>query len=434
MALFVCKECGFGSASWIGKCPDCGKWNTLVERDFDKESTSGKKSKEKTKKLEFVSFAKIAPNKKNRLHTGIFEFDRVLGGGFIPGSVTLLTGEPGVGKSTLLLQALSQIKTLYISGEESADQVKDRAERLGIQLNNLSFSDTTQVEGIIEGLEDLKEVVQIVVIDSIQTIYSKQADSAAGSVNQLKEVAKQFIMFAKKNNIPVILIGHITKVGDVAGPKTLEHLVDSVLNFEGEKVSNFRILRASKNRFGGSDEIGIFEMKDKGLKEVKSSLAFLDHDESIQTAGRAIVGVAEGKRPLFFEIQTLAVPTILPVPRRVVRGIDFNKVQLILAVLRKNLGLSNLDKYDIYVNVVGGVSIKSTASDLGIAASLVSSLNNTPLPKNSVFIGEVGLLGEVRSVYLEERILKEAKRLQFKKIISISTIKHIKELKRVISI
>ena len=435
MALFVCKECGYGSASWIGKCPDCGEWNTLVERDdFDRDSKKGKKSNEKTKKLEFVSFSKISAGNKPRLQTKIFEFDRVLGGGFIPGSVCLLTGEPGVGKSTLLLQALKNIRTIYISGEESAEQVKDRADRLKIELSHFSFSDTVQVEGIIEGLEELKEKIDIVVIDSIQTVYSKQTESPAGSVNQLKEVTKQLITFAKKNNIAVILVGHITKVGDVAGPKTLEHLVDCVLNFEGEQVSNFRILRAAKNRFGATDEIGIFEMKGQGLQEVKSPLAFIEQDEnSKNTQGKAIVGVAEGKRTLFFEIQTLAVSTILPVPRRVVKGIDFNKIQLILAVLRKNLGLSNLDKFDIYVNVAGGVSIKSPAADLGVAASLISSIKNVPLPKKIVFTGEVGLLGEVRKTPLEEKIITEAKRLQFKKIVSSSNINHIKDLSRIIS-
>lgn len=432
--MFICKECGYGSGSWIGKCPDCGKWNTLVERrDFDDDSKGEKKrTSEKIKKLELKSFSSINQDTKSRLSTGLFEFDRVLGGGFVPGAVCLLTGEPGVGKSTLLLQSLNNIKTLYISGEESAEQVKDRADRLGINIHNLSFSDTLQVEGIVEGLEEIKKQIQIVVIDSVQTIYSKTSNSQAGSVGQLKEVAKQLIMFAKQNGLPIILVGHITKEGDIAGPKTLEHLVDCVLNFEGEKVSNFRVLRSTKNRFGSTDEIGIFEMKGKGLAEVNNPLVFLEAD--LQDApGRAIVGVAEGKRPLFYEIQTLAVPSILPVPRRVVKGIDYNKVQLILAVIRKNLGISNIDTFDIYVNVVGGVTIKSTAADLGIAASLVSSVRNTLLPKSTIFTGEVGLLGEIRKVYLEEKIIREAKRLQFSSVISSQTIKHLRDLKKIIS-
>ena len=428
MAFFICSECGFGSGSWIGKCPDCGKWNTLKEKPEFAKSSSGKKG-EVVKKITITSLSKVKSSTKSRLSTGIFEFDRVLGGGVVPGEVILLTGQPGIGKSTLVLQAFQNLKVLYISGEESAEQVKNRAERLTISLENLSFSGDLQIESIIQSLEELKDEIEIVIIDSVQTIYSKDIEGPVAGVSQLKEVTKKIVSFAKQSKLAVLLIGHINKVGDVAGPKTLEHFVDCVLDLEGEKVSNFRLLRASKNRFGSTDEIGIFEMKQKGLTDVKNPLVFLEVDKKLEP-GKAIVGVAEGKRPFFFEIQTLVVPTSLMNPRRVVKGLDYNKVLLLLAVIRKNLHLP-LDRFDVFVNVVGGVSIKSTTADLGFIASLISSFKNIALPANSIFVGEVGLLGEIRSSYLEEKITDEAKRLGFKKIYSSKLIKTVKEFNSV---
>jgi len=426
MSLFICKSCGYGSASWMGRCPNCNEWNSFSEQS---SLLNEQTSTQPTSKLTLTSLSKVKPLNKERKKTGFFEFDRVLGNGFIPGEVILLTGEPGVGKSTLLLQSLQNIKTIYISGEEAAEQVKERAQRLKINLDNFLFSDDLQVEGITSGVEKLEVKPEIMVIDSIQTVYSKNNDSPSSSVNQLKETSKQLIIFAKKNKIPIILVGHVTKEGEIAGPKTLEHMVDCVLSFEGEKVSNFRILRATKNRFGTTDEIGIFEMVEKGLKEVSNPLVFLDQEKEA-VAGKAIVGIAEGKRSLFYEIQTLAVPTVLAVPRRVVKGVDYNKVLLLLAVIRKHLNIP-LDTYDIYVNVVGGINIKSTAADLGIVASLVSSIKNYPIPKKTVFVGEVGLLGEVRKVFFDEKIVREAKRLQFKNIFSYNVISNIKQLKSV---
>ncbi len=427
MAFFICSECGFGSGSWIGKCPDCGKWNTLKEKPEFAKSSSNKKG-EAVKKITITSLSKIKSSTKSRLSTGIFEFDRVLGGGVVPGEVILLTGQPGIGKSTLVLQAFQKLKVLYISGEESAEQVKNRAERLSVNLNDLSFSSDLQVESIIQSLEELKDEIKIIIIDSIQTIYSKNIGGPVAGISQLKEVTKKIINFAKQSKISVLLIGHITKEGDVAGPKTLEHFVDCVLELEGEKISNFRLLRSSKNRFGSTDEIGIFEMKQKGLTEVKNPLIFLEENPPAGglEPGKAIVGVAEGKRPFFFEIQTLVVPTSQMNPRRVVKGLDFNKVLLLLAVIRKNIHLP-LDRFDVFVNVVGGVSIKSTAADLGFIASLISSFKNIALPASSIFIGEVGLLGEIRSSYLEDKITDEAKRLGFKKICSSKSIKTVKE-------
>lgn len=429
MSFYICSECGYGSGSWIGKCPDCGKWNTLKEKPEFAKTSSGKKG-EAVKKITIISLSKVKFSTKSRLSTGIFEFDRVLGGGVVPGAVILLTGQPGIGKSTLVLQAFQKLKVLYISGEESAEQVKNRAERLFVNLDNLSFSSDLQIESIVQSLEELKDEMEIVIIDSVQTIYSKNIEGPVAGVSQLKEVTKKIVNFAKQTKISVLLIGHINKVGDIAGPKTLEHFVDCVLELEGEKVSNFRLLRASKNRFGSTDEIGIFEMKQKGLTEVKNPLIFLETDKKLEP-GKAIVGVAEGKRPFFFEIQTLVVPTSLITPRRVVKGLDYNKVLLLLAVIRKNLHLP-LDRFDVFVNVVGGVSIKSTAADLGFIASLISSFKGIALPANSIFVGEVGLLGEIRSSYLEEKITDEAKRLGFKKIYSSKTVKTVKELKLVI--
>ena len=421
---FICSDCGYGSASWYGKCPDCGKWNTFVENRLE----SGK-NQEETSKFNLTTFKNIKPLLNERKKTTLFEFDRVLGGGFVNGEVILLTGEPGVGKSTLLLQALQKLKTVYVSGEEAAEQVKERAQRLGANLDLLSFSDTLQTEGIITGLKDLKKSIDILVIDSIQTIYSKNVDSAQGSMSQLKETSQQLIEFAKKNKVTIILVGHITKEGEIAGPKTLEHMVDCVIHFEGEKNSNFRLLRALKNRFGPTDEVGIFEMKSSGLHEVTNPLVFLNQNQKA-TIGKAIVGVNEGKRPLFYEVQTLAVPTNLSIPRRVVKGLDFNKVQLLLAVARKYLGLS-LDSFDIYVNIAGGVNITSPAADLGCLAALISSIKNVALKNHCLFIGEIGLSGEISKVYFEDKIISEAKRLGFTSIYSSKNLGTVKELKNI---
>lgn len=427
MTFFVCSNCGFGSASWYGRCPQCGVFNTLKEKP---KFSIKDKGKEEVKKISLTSLKNIKSQTNTRLKTHFFEVDRVLGGGLALGEVVLLTGEPGIGKSTLVLQALANLKTLYISGEESAEQVKQRANRLNINLDQFFFSSDLQIESIISSIEEIRQEIDVLVIDSIQTVYSKDVDSQPGSINQLKQVTKLLINFAKKQHLPIILIGHMTKEGDIAGPKTLEHYVDCVLNFEGEKNSHYRLIRSFKNRFGSTDEVGIFEMTASGLKEISNPLVFLS-DNPQENIGKAIVGVVEGKRPLFYEIQSLTVPTVLAVPRRVVKGLDYNKVLLILAVLRKYLNLS-LDKYDIYINVVGGITIKSTSADLGLAASLISSIKNKPLPSNFLFTGEVGLLAEVRKSYFEEKIIDEGKRLGFKKIFSSQNIKNIRELKNLI--
>lgn len=428
MAFYICSNCGYGTSGWLGKCPDCNQFNTFVKQAEVKES----KGSEPIQKLKLTSFSKIAPLKKNRMPTGVFEFDRVLGGGIVPGEVILLSGEPGVGKSTLLLQTMKNLKTIFISGEEAAEQVKERAERLKINLDNFMFSDDLQVEGIVKGIENIDFRIDVLVIDSIQTVYTKAIDAPPGNISQLRESVNKLVSLAKKTKTAVVVVGHITKGGDIAGPKTLEHLVDCVLTFEGERVSQFRVLRASKNRFGSTDEIGVFEMVQSGLKEITNPLAFLEEDAN-KVAGKAIIGAAEGKRPLFFEVQTLAVPSFLAVPRRVVNGLDYNKVILLIAVVRKHLYVS-FDKSDLYVNVVGGVDVKSPSSDLGVVASLISSSKNVPLPPKTLFVGEVGLLGEVRKSYGDDRVLAEARRLKFTRILSFQNVKNIRDLKRLISL
>ncbi len=420
MTLYICSHCGYQSASWMGKCPQCNEWNTFTEQQTEK------KGKKQIQTLDMTSFDKISSAETSRTKTGIHEFDRVLGGGIVPGAAMLLTGEPGVGKSTLLLQSLQHLRTLYISGEESAEQVKTRAERLGADLSKMFFSGTLQVEGIIRGIQENKEQFDIVVIDSIQTIYSANVESPLGSVSQLKETTNAIISLAKQLNVPIIIVGHITKDGDIAGPKTLEHMVDVVFTFEGERMNQFRVLRARKNRFGSTDEIGIFEMVKDGLQEVNNPLAFLeDHTERI--SGKAVVGIVEGYRNLFFEVQALASPTSLAMPRRVVKGIDYNKFLLLLAVLRKNVNLS-FDGFDMYVNVIGGIDIKSPAADLGIVAAIISSVKNIPLDMHTLFVGEVGLLGEVRKVFGQDKMIEEAKRLSFHTVHSPKTIKSVKDI------
>lgn len=420
---YSCISCGYGSSSWYGKCPQCGEWNTIKEEFV--ENLKGKK--EAIRKIEFNPLSKIKTLDKKRMLTNYPELNKALGGGLIAGEVVLMSGEPGVGKSTLLLKSLQNLKVLYVSGEESGMQVKERADRLGIDSKNFFFTDEVQIESVLAALDAVKDNFDILVIDSIQTVYSNTIEAGSGSVSQIKESAMKITDFAKKNSLPTILVGHINKDGDIAGPKILEHLVDAVLHMEGEKNSNFRVLRIKKNRFGPTDEIGLFEMRDEGLEEVSDPTIFLQNTTPSKTAGKAIAAVIEGNRPLFFEVQTLVVPSFLAMPRRIVKGVDFNKVQLILAVLRKNLNLQ-LDKYDIFINVVGGIDIKSTSSDMAVAASIISSVRNISIPEKTAFSGEIGLLGEIRKDYFVEKIEKECKRFGFKNISTSKSVTSIKEL------
>jgi len=423
MAQYICSKCGYGSASWYGKCPSCGEWNTLEAR----ADTKGKRTKSSpATKAEFTPLAKLSSLSTQRFKTNIHEFDRVVGGGFIKGEVVLIAGEPGVGKSTLLLRLLSSFRTMYVSGEESGEQIKQRADRVKIDTSKLLFSYAESVESIVASLEARKKDFDMIVIDSIQTIYSEAVPSGFGSVSQIKESVNTLTDFAKRADKILIVVGHVTKGGDIAGPKTLEHLVDCVLYLEGERHSHFRLLRATKNRFGPTDEVGIFAMTEQGMSQVDKPTIFMDEGTQ-KSPGRALVASVEGSRALFYEIQSLVVPTTLPVPRRVASGVDYNRLQLLLAVIRKHMKIS-LDKYDVYVNVVGGLSAKSPAADLGIIASVVSSVKDTPLPANSAFIGEVGLLGEVRAVYGEQKAIADAQRFGLKKIYTSKTIPSIKNL------
>jgi DNA repair protein RadA/Sms len=426
MAVYICSNCGYGSFSWIGRCPSCQLWNTFIKQ----EEQPNKLKKTRTRPATITNLGKINFVESQKIKTAFYEVNRVLGDGFVSNEVILLTGEPGVGKSTLVLQSLANLRILYIAGEENMEQLRYRVEKLSIDLNHFFVTEETQLESIFEAILSMKEKIDIIVVDSIQTIYSQNIDAPAGSITQLKEIISQIIAFAKKEKIPVILIGHITKEGEIAGPKTLEHLVDCVLSFEGERNSSYRLLRALKNRFGPTDEVGIFEMKNGKLIEINNPLIFIEGDENREKIGRAIVGLIQGKRPLFFEIQTLVSPTILSVPRRVVKGLDYNKILLLLAVVKKYLKLP-LDRYDIYVNVVGGVDIKSPTADLGFIASIISSFKNLPLPASSLFVGEVGLLGEIRKVAFQEKIISEGQRLGFKKIFSSDKINQINQIAKI---
>jgi len=427
MSQYVCENCGFGSASWYGKCPECHQWST-----FKKFSTGTKKSTGRDgieKKATFSTLKTRTKQSSKRIPTDVHECDRVLGGGFIEGEVILIAGAPGVGKSTLLLKILSHLRTVYVSGEESGEQILQRAERLQVDTSKLLFSSDNEVMGILSALQDNAGDYDVVVIDSIQTVYSSSIEASMGSVSQIKESASKIVEWAKRNHTIVIIVGHITKDGDIAGPKTLEHLVDCVLYLEGEPQSSFRILRAHKNRFGATDEVGIFEMKETGIEEVDKPSVLIDPATQYES-GRALVATIEGSRPLFYEVQSLVVPSALTIPRRVVTGVDSNRLQLLLAVMRRHMGVK-LDTYDVYVNIVGGLSARTPSADLGIIASILSAVEDKPLQAGTVFIGEVGLLGEVRAVQGQHKVLDNISRFGLKKAFSsvdIQTVKRIKSL------
>ncbi len=360
---------------------------------------------------------------KNRLKSGFGEFDRVMGGGIVPGSVTLLSGDPGIGKSTLLLHVIAKSGGLYVSGEESAEQIKLRAKRLGIDGMNISILSETNVEAIAASLE-VSEDKGLVIIDSIQTLSSSDLDGMAGSVGQIRHCAEVLVGVAKSRGIPMIIIGHVTKEGTIAGPKVLEHMVDTVLYLEGERFANARILRTFKNRFGAVEEVGIFEMDEKGLKEIDNPSALFLQDRVKNVPGSVVTVIMEGTRPMLVEIQALVVPSQLAMPRRVANGIDYNRIQLIVAILQKRLNLP-LGTFDVFVNVSGGMKIAEPAADLAVALAIMSSFKNKSLdPKTAVF-GEVGLLGEVRSIGSDDRRTKEAKRLGFTIIAAPPLVKNV---------
>lgn len=409
--IFVCDNCGAESPRWSGKCLSCGAWNTLKEfavSSRSKQSTVNRKQENFPQNLN-----KISLKNQERIKTGIFEFDRTVGRGIVPGSLVLLAGDPGIGKSTLLLQIAASVPgTLYISGEESAFQIKMRADRLSIN-NNFLILDEIDVENIIATTQ--KQKPKLLIIDSIQSMHDPQSETSPGSMTQVKASALKLQQFAKTSNIPVIMIGHITKSGAVAGPKTLEHLVDTVLYFEGDKYHGQRILRATKNRFGSTFESGVFEMTNKGLREVKNPAAIFIDNESLKAPGSATTVTIEGSRPFLFEVQALCPISSFGYAKRTALGIDLSRVQLLSAVVTEHTKI-NLQNRDIYVNLVGGVRVREPAIDLAIAAALISAVRKYALPKESVFMGEIGLTGEIREVSLIEKRIIEAKRQGYTKI------------------
>ena len=414
--VFVCSGCGYESPKWMGKCPACNEWNSFYEEKvvFNSSSNSSKK-KEISKPIELN---KIEGKTESKISTGFNELDRVLGGGLVNGSLILLGGEPGIGKSTLILQICNKIKTdgkvLYISGEESGEQIKLRADRLGVKNDNLLFLSETNIENIEENI--LSITPKLVIIDSIQTMYSEDITSAPGSVSQVREITAKIMRTCKENAITTILIGHVTKDGNIAGPRVLEHMVDTVLYLEGERYFSYRMLRGVKNRFGSTNEIGMFEMAAEGLEEITDPSKVLISEREENPSGSVIIATMEGTRPLLVEFQALTTPTVFGMPRRTANGIDYNRLSVLLAVLEKKVGL-NLGNQDVYLNVVSGLKINEPAIDLGIIAATVSSFKNLPIDTTTVVLGEVGLTGEIRSVNLIDKRLKEAEKLGFKKCI-----------------
>ena len=410
--VFRCQECGYTSPKWMGKCPDCGKWNSLVEeRQMPEPSAASRASRLTDFSSAVQLLSEVSTKQFDRIRTGIGEFDRMIGGGIVPGSLVLLGGPPGIGKSTLMLQVAARLgaqrKVLYVSGEESQEQVKSRADRLGVKPAQLYMLSETSVENILEAANKVEP--EILVIDSIQTTYRADLSSAPGSVGQVRECAAEFLRLAKSRRMTVFLLGHVTKEGDLAGPRVLEHIVDTVLYFESERHQTYRILRAYKNRFGPTSEIGLFEMREAGLEEVANpSQMFLQ--EHRRGPGSAIVATMEGSRPILLEIQALVSRTYFGLPRRQVTGVDLNRVLLIIAVLEKRVGL-NLSSQDVFVNVTGGAKLREPAIDLGIACAIAGAFGNLAMDADGAFVGEVGLGGEVRNVGQVLERLKESERL-----------------------
>jgi len=414
-SVYICSECGYQSARWLGKCPGCGAWNTLEE--YLEEETESK-SGAVVVTTEAVRLNEIGEPDNIRTKTGCSELDRVLGGGLVSGSAVLLCGEPGIGKSTLLLQicaALSQSGlVLYASGEESSGQLKLRADRLGVKNGDIYILSDTNLDAVLSHAEKLKP--STLIVDSIQTMWKNGLNSAAGGVSQIRECAAGLIRYAKENDTSVIIVGHVNKEGSIAGPKILEHMVDTVLYFEGDRRQSFRLIRAIKNRFGATDEVGVFEMRTEGLREVSSPSELLLSGRPTGVSGNCAVCTMEGTRPIIAEVQALVTPSYYPSPKRASNGFDINRVNLILALLEKRLGLK-FSSHDCYVNVVGGLSIDEPAADLALALALISSLRDIPVPDNAVAVGELGLSGEIRAAASLERRIKEADRLGFDKML-----------------
>ncbi len=415
--VFVCSECGYESGKWLGRCPACSAWNTMSEFKTEGSSKSGGSSGLLLSKNAPTKLSSVNVTKEVRILSGISELDRVLGGGIVKGSLVLVGGDPGIGKSTLLLQLvknLNDTKIFYVSGEESEKQLKMRASRLNIEGGETYVMSETDISLILEHTNEI--LPDILVIDSVQTMYNPNVDSAPGSVTQIRDVTMSLMRLAKNKNIAVFVVGHVTKDGALAGPKILEHMVDCVLYFEGERHQSYRILRAVKNRFGSTNEIGVFEMRDAGLIEVPNPSKMLLDGKPENASGSAVVCTMEGTRPMLAEVQALVSPTSFGMPRRTATGFDFNRVNLLVAVLEKRVGL-NLQNQDVYVNIIGGVRLLEPAADLAVCAAIASSFRNFPIPDDVAIIGEVGLTGELRAINHIDKRVAEIKKLGFKNVI-----------------
>ncbi len=410
--VYFCQNCGHEESKWLGQCPVCREWNTFVE---EKVTPAAAKTVKERRDAQVVTLSSIETDEDDRMITGIEELDQVLGGGIVKGSLVLVGGDPGIGKSTLLLQVCQRLsgagrKLLYISGEESLKQIKLRANRMGEFTENLYLLCETSLD-IIRGIIE-QQKPDMVVIDSIQTMYNEEVGSAPGSVSQVRESTNIFMQLAKGLNISIFIVGHVTKEGTVAGPRVLEHMVDTVLYFEGDRHASYRILRGVKNRFGSTNEIGVFEMRKEGLTEVKNPSEFMLSGKPKHASGSVVACAMEGTRPMLMEIQALVCKTNFGMPRRTAAGLDYNRVNLLMAVLEKRLGLP-LSGYDAYVNIAGGIRLNEPAADLGIVLAIASSYKNRPIAEEVIVFGEVGLSGEVRAVSMPEQRVAEAKKLGF---------------------
>ncbi len=414
--IYICQNCGYQNPKWLGKCPDCGEWGKMAEELAGPAPTADISSGTMSDPLEI---SEITLTNDTKTKTGLDEFDRAIGGGIVPGSLLLLGGEPGIGKSTLILQVAGMLsqnnrKTVYLSGEESAQQIKLRAQRLSINSNNIYIITGTMLEALLDKLKSINP--DFLVVDSIQTTYTDTLPSAPGSVGQIREVAARLLRWAKESGIPTFIIGHITKEGAIAGPKILEHLVDTVLYFEGDKSHSFRIIRAVKNRYGSTNEIGVFEMKEAGLEQVGNPSRIFLEERPENASGSIVIPCLEGTRPLLLEIQALVGPSPLGMPRRTTIGVDHNRISLLVAVLSKRIGLEMGDQ-DIFVNVAGGLKVEEPAADLGIVTAMISSFLNKTVDPGTVIFGEVGLAGEVRGVTQPEARIREAEKMGFTRCI-----------------
>ena len=423
---YVCQECGATYHKWQGKCDSCGEWNTIVEESVTAEGFSNISNRAHGKQIDFVPLSGSSQT-YTRISTNIKEIDRVTGGGLVPGSVILVAGDPGIGKSTLLLQICAGVanfpnhpECFYISGEEAIDQVRIRAQRLHLENSPVKLASATDVNDIIATLQ--KSNPSMVIIDSIQTMYLEEAESTPGSVSQVRACAYELIKLAKEKGFVLFIVGHVTKQGSIAGPRVLEHMVDTVLYFEGERGHHFRILRAVKNRYGATDEIGVFEMQDTGLIEVENPSALFLAERQGNVSGSCVFAGIEGSRPVLVEIQALVSPSGYSTPKRAVVGWDSNRLSMVLAVLEARCGI-NLSAQDIYLNIAGGLKISEPAADLAVAMAVISSLTNKPLPADMVIFGEIGLSGEIRAVSQPNLRLKEASKLGFSSAIIPSNIK-----------